>query len=269
MTVVAFPKLDHVADPNVAANRDFWEKYIWPDGGDEWSRPWGTPDAMWLTSIYPRLARFMPTGHILEIACGFGRVSNYLRYFADRLTLVDLAPKCIAACKERFAREKHVEYHVNDGRSLEMVADSSVDLAVSWDSLVHTEHETVREYLRQLRRKLRPGGVGFIHHSNLGMQWDQIRDEVEKHTLGGRRPSMTAEKFRKDAAEFGVRVLSQELLPWTEPGLYCDCFSLFMRDEGDPATWPAPRLEVREDWGREVAAGKLIGDLYRPPARIE
>lgn len=49
-----------------------------------------------------------------------------------------------------------------------MVADSSVDFAFSFDSLVYVEAEVLKGYLTELARVLKPDGVAFLHHSNLG-----------------------------------------------------------------------------------------------------
>jgi hypothetical protein len=57
---------------------------------------------------------------------------------------------------------------VNDGRSLDMIEDESIDFVFSFDSLVHADSGTVRSYMLQIARKLRFSGTGFIHHSNLG-----------------------------------------------------------------------------------------------------
>lgn len=266
MSTSGGPSLANIKDPNIHGNRNYWTRYDWPEGGDEWSKPWGGSDALWFSGILPRLHSFLPAGHVLEIAPGFGRVTNHLRRYCRKLTIVDLVPKCIDACRERFKDDTHIAYVVNDGRSLEAVADNSVDLCVSWDSLVHVEHETVREYLRQLRTKLRPGGVGFIHHSNLGAHAADLKGDEGPHILGGRRPSMTAEKFRNDCKEFGLRCLSQEIVPWTGAGLWLDSFSLFMRDEANANLDPI--VEFRHDWGSEVANSARIARLYRKPSEV-
>ncbi len=266
MSTSGGPSLANIKDPNIHGNRNYWTRYDWPEAGDEWSKPWGGSDALWFSGILPRLHPFLPAGHVLEIAPGFGRVTNHLRRYCRKLTIVDLVPKCIDACRERFKDDTHIAYVVNDGRSLEAVADNSVDLCVSWDSLVHVEHETVREYLRQLRTKLRPGGVGFIHHSNLGVHAADLKGDEGPHILGGRRPSMTAEKFRNDCKEFGLRCLSQEIVPWTGAGLWLDSFSLFMRDEANANLDPI--VEFRHDWGSEVANSARLARLYRKPSEV-
>ena len=60
-----------------------------------------------------------------------------MKNLCDSLIIVDLAESCIEACKTRFQSEENFQYFVNDGKSLEMINDSSVDFIFSFDSLVH------------------------------------------------------------------------------------------------------------------------------------
>jgi SAM-dependent methyltransferase len=153
--------------PSLNENKERWEdSYAWADAGEEWSRAWGGSEAQWFGSILPRLHAFVPVGTVLEIAPGFGRWTRFLRPLCDRMVLVDLSERCIDACRARFGEDGSVEYHVNDGRSLEMVADASIDLAFSFDSLVHVDADVIESYLSQLRQKLTADGVVFLHHSN-------------------------------------------------------------------------------------------------------
>jgi cyclopropane fatty-acyl-phospholipid synthase-like methyltransferase len=39
------------------------------------------------------------------------------------------------------------------------------DFVFSFDSLVHVESDVIENYLTQLAKKLKPNGIGFIHHS--------------------------------------------------------------------------------------------------------
>jgi hypothetical protein len=45
-----------------------------------------------------------------------------------------------------------------------MVADGSIEFAVSSDSLVHAEADVLESYASKLARVLNPSGVAFIHH---------------------------------------------------------------------------------------------------------
>ncbi len=224
------------------ANQVHWnDRYHWADSGEEWSSYWGTSEAQWFASILPRIRGFVTAGTILEIAPGFGRWTTFLKDLCDHLIVVDIAEKCIAACRRRFERESHIEYHVNDGQSLDMVPDRTVDFAFSFDSLVHVEADTISAYLAQLARKLTPDGVAFLHHSNIGEYKDYFarldklgpvrrplaRAGLVPETGHGRARSMTAEKFLHFAREAGLSCVSQELVNWiTLPSYLIDSFSV-------------------------------------------
>ena len=154
----------------IEENQTMWGRdYDWSRHGDEWSDSWGTAAAQWHFALLPRLRDLVPARRVLEIAPGYGRWTHYLRALAtEQLTVVDLNDRCIAACKERFAGDAHIRYHVNDGRSLDMVPDGTIDLVFSFDSLVHAEADVMQGYVHQIARKLTPEGVGIIHHSNMG-----------------------------------------------------------------------------------------------------
>jgi SAM-dependent methyltransferase len=221
--------------------------YEWIAAGEEWSEPWGGSAAQWFGSILPRIHACLPANTILEIASGFGRWSNYLKDHCRQLYLVDPAADCIEACRSRFAGEPQVICHVNDGRSLDMIPNGSIDFVFSFDSLVHVQREILEAYLAQLAEKLMKEGRGFIHHSNLGEYASSItrraRKLVSKGSVLGadhqRDPEMTAELFRVLCEQHGLKCLSQELLNWRGRRLI-DCFSTIARRDSkwQPASAP-------------------------------
>jgi ubiquinone/menaquinone biosynthesis C-methylase UbiE len=142
--------------------------YHWEEPGEKWSEPWGTSAARWYGAIFPRIHHCLPTNTILEIAPGFGRWTHYLKDYCEHLCVVDRAERQIEACRQRFAGDSRLSYHVNDGRSLKMIPDGSIDFIFSFDSLVHVRREIIETYVRQFAAKLKRDGMGFIHHSNLG-----------------------------------------------------------------------------------------------------
>lgn len=214
--------------PTIHENLEYWSRYDWSQGGEEWTvAGYGGPEQAWNYAILPRLRAFLPARHVLEIAPGYGVWTRFLREHAKRMTLVDLTPRCIEACRERFGPVR-MAYHVNDGRSLDMVEDGSVDLVFSWHSLVHCQHEVMRAYVTQLGRKLRPGGVGLIHHSNFGVHVDPRTGQLTRKSVGWRGEDMTADKFANDAHAAGLAILTQEITSWGEDP-DADCFSTFMK----------------------------------------
>jgi SAM-dependent methyltransferase len=237
--------------PALEQNARLWNSdHEWTESGEQWSGPWGSARSQWFFSILPRIHRFLPAGTILEIAPGYGRWTEFLKDHAGKLIVVDLMERCIQACRQRFAAQKNIEYHVNDGKSLAMIPDGSVDFVFSFDSLVHAEADVLGAYLEQLSKKLKADGAGFIHHSNAGEYRSAFRmfnriqrpwmlrkalkqmgliesDEWRAHT-------MTATLFAKQCEAAGLQCITQELIPWKGRRLI-DTLSVFARKDSKRA----------------------------------
>lgn len=230
--------------PTIEENRSlFDETYAWPEAGEEWSKDWGGAEMQWYGCILPRISAFVPADTIVEIAPGYGRWTAFLKDLCRRLIIVDLSENCINRCRDRFADCSHISYFVNDGKSLQMIADASVDFIFSFDSLVHAEDTVLNAYAAEFAKKLRPDGVAFIHHSNLGeyIRRREIQSQLSRmprfyrllEKLGicdnlatqWRARSMTAAKMAKFAEEFNLRCVSQELITWETRFLLVDCLS--------------------------------------------
>jgi SAM-dependent methyltransferase len=263
--------------PGVEQNLANWSRqWDWSQGGDEWSAWWGGTRAMWLGALLPRIHAFVPAGTVLEIAPGFGRWTQFLQGLADRLVIVDLTPECIDACRERFAAASNIDYHVNDGRSLDMVADGSIDLVFSFDSLVHAELDVLEAYLQQLARKLAPDGVGFIHHSNIGAYRPLTRlarraPAQQFHRLAKRgliidlsawrAESVTADAFARACSAAGLRCVTQELIAWERGPYLIDALSTFTRAG---SAWDRPLQRIRNPLFRAEAS--RMAQAYAAPS---
>ena len=151
-----------------------------------------------------------------------------------------------------FSAASHLEFHVNDGLSLGMIDESSVDFVFSFDSLVHAESEVIRSYLGELGIKLSATGFGFIHHSNLGAFLDPDTGELPFSPPHERAASMSALLFRQFCEESGLRCIRQELINWGGDILH-DCFSVFAR-VGSPCAEPC---SIWENPGFMLEAGAL------------
>jgi len=236
--------------PSIIENIKRWKKFDWSARGSEWCAGFGGVEKAWEHAIRPRIAAFVPTGHVLELGPGYGVWTDYLRPLAERMTLVDLAPNCIEFCRKRFGK-RGMAYHVNDGRSLDMVEDGSVDFVFSFNSLVHADHEVMREYVRQLGTKMKPGAFGFIHHSNLGELAPELGtfDRAHEHWRGR---DMTGEKFREDCRGAGLACVFQEIIPWGSER-FIDAMSLFTRPL--PGQQLAERIWRNPDFWHQARAG--------------
>lgn len=213
--------------PSLIDNFMIWNsRYLWPHGGDEWSAPWGSPQAQWESTVVPRLEGLLPSRTILEIAPGYGRWSQFLSTRCEHLIVVDLSPNCIKACRERFIGQKHIMFLVNDGFTFPSVDGDSVDLVFSFDSLVHAEPDVISSYVKECSRVLRKSGCGFIHHSNLGQYEPDlpVRPNDDEHL---RSRKMSAAIFSRCCEDARMMCVKQEKINWLDTGRLLDCFSWF------------------------------------------
>ena len=223
----------------------------------------------------PRIHAFVPVGTVLEIAPGYGRWTQYLKDQCDQLVIVDLTEGCIDACRRRFADSENIDYHVNDGRSLDMVDDGSIDFAFSFDSLVHAEADVLEAYLSQLASKLKPDGVGFVHHSNIGayrglakltrrvperIRRPLVRRGVLIDISAWRAESVTAGAFAADCQRVGLACIGQEKISWEFGAYMTDALSMFT-PRG--SRWERPSVVVRNPLfgagGRRMARAYAAG----------
>src|SRR5579863_1808939 len=151
--------------PSISENRKLWDG-TWSQDGDVWSGWWGTPHAQWVGCLLPRVFPFLK-GRILEIGPGHGRWTQFLQPHCASLIGIDLVQACVERCTERFSHYLNLEFEVNDGLTFPMIENGSIDFAFSFDSLVHVESDVMFSYTNELARVLKPGGVAFLHHSNL------------------------------------------------------------------------------------------------------
>lgn len=245
--------------PSIEENRSLWSDYNWHSCGDEWSRTWGGSEQLWHQSILPRIARFVPTGHIVEIAPGYGRCSERLKNLCETLTLVDLNQVCIDACKKRFANESHIGYFVNDGKSLGFLEDKSVDFIFSWDSLVHAEQDAMAGYLREIDRVLKVGGSAFVHHSN--MRATHIPGEPDLEYESIRAKDVSAEWVLKQCEELNTTCLSQELIIWSSK-VFTDCISLFYKPKHDEHI--ESKLLINPYFIEQASYAGVLAQMYNP-----
>jgi len=236
--------------PTIAANADRWTKHDWVGRGDEWS-PGGShagTDLLWWRTLLPRIRTLLPARRILEIGPGYGRWTDYLRTSCEHLIAIDVTPACIESCRERFAGDPRLEFHVNDGTSLDAAGTGSVDFVFSFDSLVHAEGDVLDRYVEQFARILAPDGAVFVHHSNLGAFVDPETHDVQPYVTKRhwRATSMTARRMRDAARRAGLECVTQELINWIGRGRTADrprlegralpltdCLSIVMRPIGD------------------------------------
>ena len=208
---------------NIEEQRIWNDEQMWHADGHEWSKSFGTTENLWNEHIFDSIKEFRGK-KILEIAPGFGRMTQLLSILAGELIVVDLNPLCIEKTKQKLGN--HVlAYFLNDGKSLPKIRNNSQDLVFSYDSFVHMHANVTEEYIKEIYRVLKPGGCGYIHHS-----WIYGGTENSVNNIAG-RANMSPEQFKKLVECYGMEIISQNPISFESVGLWNgnDCISFFRK----------------------------------------
>lgn len=208
---------------NVEEQRLWNDENWWLDGGHEWSKSFGNTESLWNNHIFNHIKQFR-NKRILEIAPGFGRMTQFLSILASELSIVDLNELCIEKTKEKLG--EHVKnYYVNDGISIPYVQNNSQDLVFSFDSFVHFHRNVIDNYIKEISRILVPGGYGFIHHS-----WFYGGNDFSFKNVAG-RSNMSPEEFKYIVEIYDMEIINQPTITFEPLGLWngIDCISIFRK----------------------------------------
>lgn len=95
------------------------------------------------------------SGPLLDLGCGPGHLTGYLRSTHADVTGIDLVPEFL-----EHARANHPTARFVQGSILHLdLPPGSVGGALAWYSLIHLEPEQLDDALTAVRRVLAPGGV--------------------------------------------------------------------------------------------------------------
>lgn len=103
---------------------------------------------------------------VLDLGCGAGRTTAYLRLLTDALTGADYSPVMIEACRTRFPE---IRLAVADARDLAAFRDGEFETVLfSYNGLDSMSHADRLRALGAIRRVLAPGGLFAFSSHNRG-----------------------------------------------------------------------------------------------------
>lgn len=123
------------------------ERFVPGAKGEIWMEHWHR---------YHFAARWAAGRKVLDAACGEGYGSALLARSAARVTGIDVSEPAVEHARRTYADVANLEF-VRASCSALPLADASVELAVSFETLEHIEPQ--REFLDELARVLTPAGV--------------------------------------------------------------------------------------------------------------
>lgn len=113
---------------------------------------------------YMFMERFIDGSSVLEIGSGTGFGANYLSKFASSIIASDIWEEGIVRCPGKY-RKDNLIFIVADGTRLPFKADS-FDVVMSFHVIEHIEPKSVLDYLSDIKKVLKRGGVFIVSTPN-------------------------------------------------------------------------------------------------------
>ena len=176
-------------------------------------------------TVFNKMFRKLDLQNVIELACGRGRHVQMYEEKASHIVLVDILQKNIEYCKERFTDNKKIEYYCNNGYNLEELDNDTYTALFCYDAMVHFEMMDIYEYLKDIHRVLRAGGMALLHHSNNTADYKASFKNASEDYHG--RNYMSKDLFAYLAYRAGFDIVCQELQNWGIKDL--DCVTLLKK----------------------------------------
>ena len=240
----------------VWGNNIFWEKNL--NEGEKWSGGWGSSLAQFIVTIYPRICEYMGNGNILEIAPGYGRWTKFLIEFYEHYQGVDLNLNCVNHCKSKFSSISNC-FFINDGYTLPMINENTIDFVFSYDSLVHADFDVMKSYLQEIKRVLKVGGYAFIHHSNLYEV--TFEEECNSHM---RSHNVNARVIMNYCKDINLKIVSQEVLNWdSKENNLIDCYTIIQNAEFDNnMNFITSNVNIEREYAKNFS-GTIYNEIFK------
>jgi len=134
----------------------------------------GVPGEIWVEHWhrYHFASRWAAGRRVLDVACGEGYGSALLARHAASVAGVDISPQAIDHARGAYAGVANLEFKCAPCTALPL-ADATVDLAVSFETLEHIEEQD--RFLDELARVLAPEGVLLLSCPNK-LEYSDRRD---------------------------------------------------------------------------------------------
>jgi SAM-dependent methyltransferase len=161
----------------------------------------GTPYMRAALALFAELVHAAEGGPVVDVGCGPGHVTAYLRGLGVDAFGIDLSPVMVSV-----AQREHpgVRFEVGSMTDLDL-ADASVAGLLAFWSLVHVPDDALPSVFAHFRRVLRPGApllLGFHAGNGSTLKTQGYGGHPMKVSVHRRRPDQMAARLR--AAGFGI-----------------------------------------------------------------
>ena len=131
---------------------------------------------------YLTILPFVIGKDVLDIACGEGYGTFLLSSNASEVIGVDISQECIEHASKRYAQLSEKIRFIEGAMQAIPLADESVDVVVSFESLEHISSDDQTRFIREVGRVLRPGGLLFVSTPNTAIYGEEIPEANPFHS---------------------------------------------------------------------------------------
>lgn len=211
---------------NLEENRQYWNRYAqaWsgefggfevragtqPEAYEYLGDEWGHPDhvsAILEEFVFPYATE---DAIAVEIGTGGGRVAARVAPRVKHLYCLDISSEMLSKLREVLKDRDNVSFvHVTDAMFPPDLVSVGADFIYSFDVFVHLDVHTMWKYVRQIGHAMRPGGIAFLHTTNLRTAAGWRRFSAQKEfTLEGHY-FITPEIVKTLAGHAGLEVVAE------------------------------------------------------------
>jgi 2-polyprenyl-3-methyl-5-hydroxy-6-metoxy-1,4-benzoquinol methylase len=157
--------------------------------------------------VYKFIAQIARGRRVLDIGCGTGYGTDYLRQMGAQAVGIDIAKTAVSYAQRQYPE---VRFAMMDAQKLEFPA-ASFDLVVSTENFEHLHDQA--GHIREVRRVLARGGIAFIATPNPEMFLDAPHNPYHTHEAAfAELKAMLAAVFSE------VVILENQSVPSSERG---------------------------------------------------
>ena len=108
-----------------------------------------------------------PSDTVLELGCGVARIGKQLAKDCAHWIGTDISENMIEQAKARTADLDNVSFKALTRNDLSAIEDASIDKLYSVAVLCHMDKEDLFNYMREVQRVLKPGGITYLETWNM------------------------------------------------------------------------------------------------------
>lgn len=121
---------------------------------------------------------------VMDLACGMGRLCHFVAPHVKKYIGIDFIPEMIEKAREYNKNYTNTEFHVNDGKTLQIISDEEIDIGFCELAFQHMPKYVQDSYVKEVWRVLRFDGSFYVQIPRIeffkDVTYARTSDEIKK-----------------------------------------------------------------------------------------